>query len=280
MLYTEDFSHTYPHCWRCHKPMIFRATPQWFIALDKNGFRRKRAGSDQEGPLDPLLGRRAHQQYGARTARLVHLAPARLGSADRRVLLQRLRPGPAAAKTLSITSPPSLRKRARMPGMRIRRRSCCRRERSAANAAAKNFRQEFDILDVWFDSGSSHLATLGTRKDLPWPSDLYIEGGDQYRGWFQSSLLIAVALRGEAPYRAAITHGWTLDEKGRAMSKSKGIGIDPERSGQSSRARKSPACWSVPSATSKICAYSTNCSTGSAKRTGKSATPAGSCWAT
>jgi len=81
--------------------------------------------------------------------------------------------------------------------------------------------------DVWFDSGSSHLATLGTRMDLPWPSDLYIEGGDQYRGWFQSSLLIAVALRGKAPYRTAITHGWTLDEEGRTMSKSKGIGIDP-----------------------------------------------------
>ena len=92
---------------------------------------------------------------------------------------------------------------------------------------SRKFRKEFDILDVWFDSGSSHLATLGKRTDLPWPSDLYIEGGDQYRGWFQSSLLIAVALRDASPYRASITHGWTLDEQGRAMSKSKGIGIDP-----------------------------------------------------
>ena len=91
----------------------------------------------------------------------------------------------------------------------------------------REFQQEFDILDVWFDSGSSHLASLGTRKDLPWPSDLYVEGGDQYRGWFQSSLLIAVALRGKSPYRTAITHGWTLDAEGRTMSKSKGIGIDP-----------------------------------------------------
>ena len=90
-----------------------------------------------------------------------------------------------------------------------------------------DFKTEFDILDVWFDSGSSHLATLGKREDLPWPSDLYIEGGDQYRGWFQSSLLIAVALHGKAPYGTAITHGWTLDEQGRTMSKSKGIGIDP-----------------------------------------------------
>ena len=91
----------------------------------------------------------------------------------------------------------------------------------------KQFHKESNILDVWFDSGSSHLATLGRRKDLPWPSDLYIEGGDQYRGWFQSSLLVGVALHGTSPYRASITHGWTLDEQGRAMSKSKGIGIDP-----------------------------------------------------
>jgi len=90
-----------------------------------------------------------------------------------------------------------------------------------------DFRKEFNILDVWFDSGSSHLAALGRRPDLPWPSDMYIEGGDQYRGWFQSSLLIGVALRGASPYRASITHGWTLDELGRAMSKSKGIGMDP-----------------------------------------------------
>jgi isoleucyl-tRNA synthetase len=108
--------------------------------------------------------------------------------------------------------------------MRIRQLSCCRTGRFAANADKSP--PEFDILDVWFDSGSSHLATLGSRPDLPWPSELYIEGGDQYRGWFQSSLLIAVALRGEAPYRTAITHGWTLDEQGRAMSKSKKIGID------------------------------------------------------
>ncbi|MBM3792297.1 MAG: class I tRNA ligase family protein, partial [Acidobacteria bacterium] len=98
---------------------------------------------------------------------------------------------------------------------------------SCPKCGGMEFSKEYDILDVWFDSGSSHLAALGRRKDLPWPADLYIEGGDQYRGWFQSSLLIGVGLRGESPYRASITHGWTLDEQGRAMSKSKGIGIEP-----------------------------------------------------
>ncbi len=89
-------------------------------------------------------------------------------------------------------------------------------------------RKETDILDVWFDSGSSHLAVLKKENDLRWPSDLYLEGGDQYRGWFHSSLLIGVALRGEAPYHSCATHGWALDQHGRAMSKSLGNTIAPQ----------------------------------------------------
>ncbi len=85
-----------------------------------------------------------------------------------------------------------------------------------------NFRKENDILDVWFDSGASHLAVLTKENDLPWPSDMYLEGGDQYRGWFHSSLLVAVGLKDGAPYRACATNGWTLDGEGRALSKSRG----------------------------------------------------------
>jgi isoleucyl-tRNA synthetase len=91
-----------------------------------------------------------------------------------------------------------------------------------------SFRKETDILDVWFDSGSSHLAVLTQHNDLGWPSDMYVEGGDQYRGWFHSSLLIGVGLKGSAPYRECATHGWTLDAQGRAMSKSLGNNIEPE----------------------------------------------------
>ena len=95
--------------------------------------------------------------------------------------------------------------------------------------SSKRFRKEKDILDVWFDSGSSHLAVLTKKNDLDWPSDVYLEGGDQYRGWFHSArLLIGVALKGSAPYREAVTNGWTLDEDGRAMSKSTGNGVEPE----------------------------------------------------
>jgi isoleucyl-tRNA synthetase len=90
------------------------------------------------------------------------------------------------------------------------------------------FRKESDILDVWFDSGSSHLAVLGHQPDLPWPANLYLEGGDQYRGWFHSSLLIGIGVRGESPYRECLTHGFVLDAQGRAMSKSVGNTIEPE----------------------------------------------------
>src|SRR6185369_17118989 len=87
--------------------------------------------------------------------------------------------------------------------------------------------KETDILDVWFESGCSHAAVLGHEPGLPWPADLYLEGGDQHRGWFHSSLLCAVGTRNQAPYRAVATNGWTLDEQGRAMSKSLGNGVDP-----------------------------------------------------
>ncbi|MBI4458579.1 MAG: class I tRNA ligase family protein, partial [Acidobacteria bacterium] len=97
-----------------------------------------------------------------------------------------------------------------------------------SHCGGTQFRPERDILDVWFDSGSSHLAVLGKHPGLPWPADLYIEGNDQYRGWFHSSLLVGVGLRGRSPYRQVATHGWVLDEQGRAMSKSLGNVIEPQ----------------------------------------------------
>ena len=226
LLYTENFKHTYPHCWRCHKPVIFRATPQWFIALDKNDFR--------QNALEAIHTVRWIPSWGEeRIGSMVRERP------DWCISRQRAWGVPIIAFYCKACDQVLLRKDiidyvaaifakegadawyAHTPAELLPPGTAC------AQCGKNDFRQEFDILDVWFDSGSSHLATLGTRPDLPWPADLYIEGGDQYRGWFQSSLLIAVALRGAAPYRAAITHGWTLDENGQAMSKSKGIGIDP-----------------------------------------------------
>src|SRR5256714_2522450 len=96
-----------------------------------------------------------------------------------------------------------------------------------AGCGSTQFRKEADIIDVWFESGSSHAAVLGHEPGLAWPADLYLEGGDQYRGWFHSSLLVSVGTRNQAPYRAVATNGWTLDPQGRATSKSLGNGLDP-----------------------------------------------------
>ncbi len=226
LLHTENFSHSYPHCWRCHNPIIFRATPQWFISMDNNHFR--------EDALEAIKKVRWIPAWGEdRISSMVRERP------DWCISRQRAWGVPIIAFYCAGCGQILLSKKIvdHVASIFAREGADAWYAHSAAEllpagtacekCGGKEFHQEYDILDVWFDSGSSHLATLGSRKDLPWPSDLYIEGGDQYRGWFQSSLLIAVALRGEAPYRAAITHGWTLDEEGRTMSKSKGIGIDP-----------------------------------------------------
>jgi isoleucyl-tRNA synthetase len=226
LLHYEDFQHTYPHCWRCHNPIVFRATPQWFIALDVIGYREQVLGSIKRVRWIPGWGEE-------RIGNMVRERP------DWCISRQRDWGVPIVAFYCTRCEAILLRKdiidhvadlfekegadawyahdtnELLLPGT------------ACAHCGSTEFHKEYNILDVWFDSGSSHLATLGHRPDLPWPADLYIEGGDQYRGWFQSSLLVGVALRGESPYRASITHGWTLDEQGRAMSKSKGIGIDP-----------------------------------------------------
>jgi isoleucyl-tRNA synthetase len=226
LLHSEDFQHSYPHCWRCHNPVIFRATPQWFIALDKSHYREKALEAIKNVRWIPAWGEE-------RISNMVQERP------DWCISSQRAWGVPIIAFYCASCNQVLLSKKvvdhvasifAKEGADAWYAHSPCEllpEETKCGKCGGEDFRQEFDILDVWFDSGSSHLATLGTREDLPWPSDLYIEGGDQYRGWFQSSLLIAVALRGKAPYRTAITHGWTLDEQGRAMSKSKGIGIDP-----------------------------------------------------
>jgi isoleucyl-tRNA synthetase len=227
LLHIEDFQHAYPHCWRCHNPVIFRATPQWFIALDADGYRARVLEAIKRVRWIPAWGEE-------RITNMVKDRP------DWCISRQRDWGVPIVAFYCAGCGEILLERRVidHVAGIFEREGADAWYVREVSNllpagiacrkCGGSDFGKEFDILDVWFDSGSSHLATLGRRDNLPWPSDLYIEGGDQYRGWFQSSLLIGVALRGESPYRTSITHGWTLDELGRAMSKSKGIGIDPD----------------------------------------------------
>ena len=223
----ENIDHSYPHCWRCHQPVIFRATEQWFIGMDRQELRTR--------SLEAIKGVEWHPTWGEeRISNMVSMRP------DWCVSRQRVWGVPITVFYCERCSEP-FTDHAVLEGVVQQFRehtadvwySRTAEELMGGNCVCgkcggTTFRKETDILDVWFDSGSSNLAVLTPQNGLRWPADMYLEGGDQYRGWFQSSLLIGVGLKGGAPYREAVTHGWTLDADGRAMSKSLGNTIEPE----------------------------------------------------
>lgn len=223
-------SHSYPHCWRCKNPVIFRATTQWFISMDKNGLReRALAGIDNDVRWIPSWGReRIHNMVASRPDWCI--------SRQRQwgVPIVALR---CAGCGQAWNDPAWMR-------------DICRRFAEHADGCdywyeaplaevvpqgltcphcgGGEWKKESDILDVWFDSGSSFAAVVEARPELSFPADLYLEGSDQHRGWFQSSLLIAEGTRGTAPYRTVLTHGYVVDGEGRKMSKSVGNVIAPQ----------------------------------------------------
>jgi isoleucyl-tRNA synthetase len=228
----KTLAHSYPHCWRCHNATIFRATEQWFIGMDQNG---RSAQTLRQDALDAIRRINWHPEWGEeRISNMI------AGRPDWCISRQRVWGVPITVFYCEECGEPLTDRRhldhivdqfaehtadvwytksaAELLGPEVRCSKC----------GGGQFRKESDILDVWFDSGSSHLAVLCERFNLPWPADLYIEGGDQYRGWFHSSLLVGVGLHGGAPYRNCATHGWTLDADGRAMSKSLGNIIEPQ----------------------------------------------------
>ena len=223
----KDLHHSYPHCWRCHKPTIFRGTEQWFISMEAHDLRTR--------TLEAIKGVKWHPAWGEdRISNMIATRP------DWNISRQRVWGVPITAFYCeSCTEPFTEKKFLDRVVERFRTETAdawyihsaevllgegavCKK----CNGAS--FRKEMDILDVWFDSGASHLAVL-EPNGLGWPSNMYLEGGDQYRGWFHSSILIGVGLRGGSPYREIVTSGWTLDEQGRAMSKSLGNTIEPEK---------------------------------------------------
>jgi isoleucyl-tRNA synthetase len=222
-----EVSHSYPHCWRCHNPTIFRATDQWFIGMERNDLRAKTLEEIRRIQWKPEWGEE-------RISNMIAARP------DWCISRQRVWGVPIVAFYCDecnevFTAPEVLE---RVVKLFAAHTADIWYEKSAAElmgpdarcsrCGGTSFRKENDILDVWFDSGSSHLAVLREQAGLPWPADLYIEGGDQYRGWFHSSLLVGMGLRGGSPYRGCATHGWTLDGEGRAMSKSLGNIIEPQ----------------------------------------------------
>ncbi|MGH9593340.1 MAG: class I tRNA ligase family protein, partial [Bryobacteraceae bacterium] len=221
LLAERTIEHSYPHCWRCHNATIFRATEQWFIGMDRNDLRGRALEAIKTVKWTPAWGEE-------RISNMIATRP------DWCISRQRAWGVPIIVFYCEGCQEP-LTDRKILEGV-----VALFREQTAdvwysktaeelagpdakcAKCGGTQFRKETDILDVWFDSGASHLAVLTPANALPWPADMYLEGGDQYRGWFHSSLLIGVALKGGAPYRASATNGWTLDGEGRALSKSRG----------------------------------------------------------
>jgi len=218
-------THQYPHCWRCKKPVIFRATEQWFASV--KAFRAQSLDAINRVQWFPAWGRE----------RIYNMVNERH---DWCISRQRVWGVPLPIFYCADCGKELITEEtiAKVRDLFKEEGSNAWFERTAAEilpaeiscnqCGGREFTKETDTMDVWFDSGSSHMAVLDMDPDLQWPCHLYLEGSDQHRGWFQSSLLIAVAVKGDAPYRSVLTHGYVVDGEGKKMSKSVGNVIYPE----------------------------------------------------
>ena len=221
LVHHESYPHSYPHCWRHKTPIIFRATPQWFISMDNQGLRAQaleqikqvrwvpewgenRITSMVEGRPDWCISRQ--RTWGSPLTLFVHRETEELHPRTLELLEQvAVRVEEAGIQAWFDLDPADL-----------------------MGGEAADYRKLTDTIDVWFDSGVTHYAVLDQNAELAWPADLYLEGSDQHRGWFQSSLMTGVAAKGAAPYKHVLTHGFTVDQDGRKMSKSLGNVVSPQ----------------------------------------------------
>ncbi len=253
LVFSEAYTHRYPHCWRCKNPVIFRATPQWFISLDAKAA-EPAVEQDEDGrDLSNFTENETAVPQSLRAAALdavgrVEWLPAwgetrmrnmQRGRPDWCVSRQRVWGVPipvfyCASCNTEIADGAVIR---RVADIFERETADAWYTREAKELLPEGFTcpgcngaeftKETDILDVWFDSGSSSVAVLEHYPELRWPADVYLEGGDQYRGWFNSSLMVGLVAHDRAPYRTVITHGWVINVQGAKMSKSEGTGISP-----------------------------------------------------
>lgn len=218
--------HAYPHCWRCKNPVIFRATEQWFISLDRDDFRQEALEAAKQVKWIPewsirritaMVTERPDWCISRQRAWGVPIPVFYCESCRREVVTKE-----------SIEVVESLfRSEGADSWFKKEADEILPPKFKCPHCGTAAFSKESDILDVWFESGVSHTAVLKTRPELSWPADLYLEGSDQHRGWFQSSLLCSVGAEHKAPYKAVLTHGFVVDGEGRKMSKSLGNVIDP-----------------------------------------------------
>jgi isoleucyl-tRNA synthetase len=223
----ETLAHQYPHCWRCQNPVIFLATSQWFIAMDTARLREQALAEIERVRWIPSWGReRIHNMIAFRPDWCISrqrswgvpITALNCAACQTPILTPELTERAAAVfeqhgadawyeRPIDEFTPPGL---------------------ACPSCGGREFERDRNILDVWFDSGSSHEAVLPFRPELTWPADMYLEGSDQHRGWFHSSLLIGLGTRGKAPFRQVLTHGFVVDEQGRKMSKSIGNTVVPQ----------------------------------------------------
>jgi len=243
LLHSDKLVHSYPHCWRCHNPVIFRATEQWFISMETpmpGGDRGSVGGRGSEKDtlrtrtLEEIKHVKWDPSWGEeRLSNMIATRP------DWCISRQRVWGVPIAVFLCESCGKPLNDSAINQKVVELFARSgadawftpepdtILEEGMKCPHCAGTKFEKETDIFDVWLESGASYLALIADEPTYPWPSDLYLEGGDQYRGWFQSSLLCAMGTHATPPYKGVVTPGWTLDEKGQAMSKSRGNDVDP-----------------------------------------------------